>query len=77
MAHYSQEKFVEICTKNLKNDNKNFEKFTILDVGSYDLNGSVKKYFKSNNYLGVDIYPGPNVDIVIDGSRLKELKKKI
>jgi len=76
MAHYSQEKFVEICTKNLKKENKNFKKFTILDIGSYDLNGSVKKYFKNNNYLGVDLYPGPNVDIVMDGSQLKELKKK-
>jgi len=75
MAHYSQEKFVEICTKYLKK-NKNFKNFSIVDVGSYDLNGSVKKYFVKSNYLGVDTYAGPNVDIVMDGSQLKKLKKK-
>ena len=76
MAHYSQERFVQICVKYLKK-NKNFKKFSVVDVGSYDLNGSVKKYFIKSNYLGVDVYAGPNVDIVMDGSQLKKLKKNL
>ena len=33
-----------------------------LDVGSYDVNGSVKDLF--TEYIGVDMREGPNVDIV-------------
>ena len=38
----------------------------ILDVGSYDVNGSYKELFKnaSWNYTGLDMVEGPNVDIV-------------
>jgi len=37
----------------------------VLDVGSYDINGSNRFLFEKNtNYLGLDIMEGPNVDIV-------------
>lgn len=37
----------------------------VLDVGSYDINGSYKYIFGSGyDYQGLDIIPGPNVDIV-------------
>ena len=42
MSHYEQQKFVEICFKYLKEEN-NFNQYTVIDVGSYDLNGSIKK----------------------------------
>ena len=42
MSHYEQQKFVEICFEQLKNKN-NFKNFSVIDVGSYDLNGSIKK----------------------------------
>lgn len=40
----------------------------IADVGSYDVNGTYKKVFNEPNwhYVGLDIRPGPNVDIVIE-----------
>lgn len=39
---------------------------TILEVGSYDINGSVKTICSSisKEYIGVDWRPGPNVDVV-------------
>ena len=39
----------------------------ILDIGSYDVNGSYKPIFDHSNhsYLGVDLADGPNVDIVL------------
>ena len=37
---------------------------SICDVGSYDVNGTYKPLFNSHRYLGLDIRPGPNVDIV-------------
>lgn len=38
----------------------------ILEVGSYDVNGSVREFF--DDYIGIDMRIGPNVDIVADAS---------
>ncbi|MCE5174681.1 MAG: methyltransferase domain-containing protein [Bacteroidales bacterium] len=45
------------------------KKLEILDVGSYDVNGSYKSLFQNPNwsYCGLDIVEGPNVDIVSKG----------
>lgn len=39
---------------------------TMLDVGSFDVNGSYRDYMEKSGvaYIGVDIAPGKNVDIV-------------
>jgi SAM-dependent methyltransferase len=39
----------------------------ILDVGSYDVNGSYRPLFLRPgwHYVGVDLSPGPNVDVVL------------
>jgi SAM-dependent methyltransferase len=39
---------------------------SILDIGSYDVNGSYKPIFEQdgNHYVGLDMVAGPNVDIV-------------
>jgi len=39
----------------------------ILDMGSYDVNGSYRPLFEEPNwqYVGVDVEPGPNVDLVL------------
>ncbi len=42
----------------------------ILEVGSRRVVGDVKKYFTRANYIGFDIYPGENVDVVGDAHRL-------
>lgn len=43
------------------------EKLKVLDIGSYDVNGSYKKLFPESNfdYLGIDMEAGPNVDLVV------------
>lgn len=38
----------------------------VLDVGSQDLNGSYKSLFEGWNYIGLDVCPGNNVDVVAD-----------
>ena len=46
----------------------NKSKIKILDVGSYDVNGSYKELFIGDQYeyYGLDMEEGPNVDIVIE-----------
>ncbi|MBN2706059.1 MAG: methyltransferase domain-containing protein [Deltaproteobacteria bacterium] len=51
-------------------------KLVIADLGSYDVNGSYRSLFtqESWRYLGLDVSPGPNVDIVLsDPYRWREL----
>lgn len=42
------------------------EKIRVLDVGSYDVNGSYRSIFQSQKYVytGLDMCAGPNVDVV-------------
>jgi SAM-dependent methyltransferase len=41
------------------------KKIDVLDIGSYDVNGSYRKLFTNSNwnYFGFDIAAGPNVDL--------------
>lgn len=56
----------------------------ILEIGSYNVNGSVREIFCKNasgetipmdNYTGIDVVPGPGVDLVIpaDGPNARKL----
>lgn len=38
-----------------------------LEVGSYDVNGSIRSLFEESQYLGIDISPGPGVDVIAFG----------
>ena len=45
---------------------RHFGKLTsILDVGSRDVNGTYRPLFVGWEYVGLDIFHGPNVDIVV------------
>jgi SAM-dependent methyltransferase len=43
------------------------ESLKVVDFGSYDVNGTLKPIFSKCNYIGIDMSPGPNVDIVTSG----------
>lgn len=56
--------FVENYASKLKKD-----KIKVLDVGSFDVNGSYKQFYsdaKRFEYTGLDMAKGPNVDIVLE-----------
>lgn len=42
----------------------------VLEVGSYDVNGSVRAFFAGCDYIGVDMREGPGVDRVAEASAL-------
>jgi hypothetical protein len=54
------------------------KKLRILDVGSYDVNGTYKDLFDNPNwkYTGLDIEKGPNVDVVTKGVYDWDLNEK-
>jgi len=43
---------------------------SVLDVGSLNINGTVRDLFESTNYVGVDVAPGLDVDRVCRGEDL-------
>ena len=75
MSHFEQQKFIEFSVDELKKKD-NFNNLSVLDVGSYDVGGSIRHFFIRNKYTGVDLVKGPNVDIVLDGSKLHKLNQK-
>ncbi len=58
-AYEDAKKFV---SKYLKGDD-----LSIADIGSFNVNGSLKPLFEAWNYVGYDIVPGPGVDVVLSG----------
>lgn len=40
---------------------------SVLEIGSLNINGTVRDFFKAENYLGVDVAEGAGVDLVIQG----------
>jgi SAM-dependent methyltransferase len=57
-AYVNAEKFYHKYCEN------KIETKKILDVGSYDVNGTMKPIFSKGKYVGMDMEQGPNVDIV-------------
>lgn len=44
-----------------------FQGAKVLEIGSLDINGSIRGFFENCDYMGVDIGPGPKVDLVCKG----------
>lgn len=67
MAHSEQFEFVQTVK------DKHPEFFTntrVLEVGSLDINGSIRQFFTDCDYTGVDLGPGPGVDVISKGEEL-------
>jgi len=60
--HLEVEQFVEEIKEKFP---EKFVDQAVLDCGSYDINGSLRKYFTGGYYHGIDIHDGPGVDEVI------------
>ena len=69
MAHPQQLQFIRTVSQHLSAD---WTGKRILEIGSYDVNGSVRQYFENSSYLGVDLTEGPGVDIVCESSELDQ-----
>lgn len=68
MAHQEQSDFVETVKTMFPSY---FTHRKVLEVGSYNVNGSVRSFFTDCYYTGIDIVEGPCVDIVCPGQLYK------
>jgi hypothetical protein len=66
MSHPEQLNFVKAVRNQHPN---NFKNCNVLEVGSLNINGSVRSLFKNCNYLGIDVGPGIGVDLVCEGQK--------
>jgi hypothetical protein len=65
MAHLEQQTYL---TKIKNKFPTLFTNCSVLDIGSLDINGNNRHLFSENySYTGVDIGPGPNVDVICKG----------
>ncbi|NTV70738.1 MAG: class I SAM-dependent methyltransferase [Azonexaceae bacterium] len=66
MAHATQREFIEVLSDNIPNF---FCNCRVLEIGSLDINGSIRDFFKNCDYIGLDIGSGKGVDIVCEGQK--------
>jgi len=64
MSHVQQIEYVNSIKSNYPNYFKNTK---VLEVGSLDINGSVRTFFEDCDYTGIDLGEGNGVDIVCEG----------
>lgn len=48
-----------------------FQDVSVIEIGSLNINGSIREFYSNCNYLGVDVAPGKDVDLVVSGHELK------
>jgi pterin-4a-carbinolamine dehydratase len=67
MAHLEQRNFFTSLKEKLP---EVFAGVRVLEIGSLDINGTVRDFFDSTKYVGVDVAPGAGVDVVAQGEDL-------
>ena len=64
MSHPQQLAFIELVRKIFPS---HFNNKKVLEIGSLNINGSVRPYFTNCDYLGIDVGEGKDVDLVCHG----------
>lgn len=67
MAHPEQREFFHDMQQKFP---ERFSSVRVLEVGSLDINGTVRDFFTDCDYTGVDLSEGPGVDVVGQGQEL-------
>jgi SAM-dependent methyltransferase len=67
MAHFEQTQFFHSVFDTFPEIFKTNSGFKIIDFGSLNINGGPHDHIVNTQYVGVDLGPGPNVDLVSPG----------
>lgn len=66
MSHIQQRDFIQ---KTKDHFPEFFDACKVLEVGSLNINGTVRDFFSNNrSYLGIDLIKGKDVDMIVSGS---------
>lgn len=68
MAHIEQFDYVYSVRERFPS---NFYRAKVLEIGSLDINGTIREFFDKCAYIGVDLNFGPGVDFISRGSNLE------
>jgi SAM-dependent methyltransferase len=68
VAHPAQQAFVAEVAAMFP---QHFNRAKVLEVGSLNINGTVRDHFRECDYLGIDVVPGPGVDHVCAAHELR------
>jgi SAM-dependent methyltransferase len=66
MAHAAQIDYVRLVSEHL---NQFFRHSKVLEIGSLDIEGSVRGLFEECDYVGIDVGAGKGVDVVCEGQK--------
>jgi SAM-dependent methyltransferase len=64
MAHKGQQDFIQLVRRQFPDF---FANRRVLEIGSLDINGSIRSQFTNCTYTGIDVADGPGVDVVCQG----------
>lgn len=67
MAHFQQLQFVNTAARHMSAD---WHGRAVLEIGSANVNGTIRPFFAGSQYTGVDLSPGPDVDLVASGDQV-------
>ena len=61
---------IDVFVRSVKEQHPNFFNNTkVLEVGSYNINGTIRGHFAECDYTGIDLHEGDDVDIVCSGHK--------
>ena len=69
MSHTSQVNFIRELKEKYPDK---FDSVKMLEVGSLNINGTIRDFFQGGEYIGYDVGAGKGVDIVYDGINFNE-----
>ncbi len=64
MSHRSQLDYIEKLSKDFP---EYFNNIKMLEIGSLNINGTIRQFFKDCEYVGVDLDSGRDVDLICEG----------
>ena len=64
MSHPFQREFVSLAARHFP---EFFTDRAVLEIGSLNVNGTVRDFFRDCRYVGLDVAPGRDVDVVCEG----------
>jgi SAM-dependent methyltransferase len=74
MAHQEQRSFCEAVKRTFP---RFFRNVSVLEVGSLDINGSIRDLFQDCDYTGIDLGEGKGVDVICPGNIYRKGERDI